>query len=182
MKIKNQLFGAAIASLATVTVAAPTYAIDVMGNLPLSNGNQASTLNGSPSDTPLVTFSTPSPAPTSGARNTFSFTADSSFTLSSEEDYWVVLSGDAFSWMAADPDEAPTSSNGFTTNGYQIKGFGDPNWASSGISNGIAIDASNRTASVPFDFSPTSGFFLVGGLWGANQLRRRKASAKLIED
>jgi hypothetical protein len=242
MKIQSKFLGVAIASVATLGMTAPSYAIEVIGNLPTNNDDQESVLNGtqqkalsftvepgfnwsldsvtlrlggfdsgdadrtspvsggdqtfynvslrtdnggSPSSSSLLLFTNPrdpsNNAPSTGALRNWTFTPTSSYTLASEQKYWIVVSGNAFSWKAADPDEPPTSSQDFTTDGYQIAGFNNSSWAGSSLSNAITVNASNPTA-VPFDFSATPGLFLVGGLWGANQLRRRGSKAKLLED
>jgi hypothetical protein len=250
MKIQAKLLGAALAGVATVLAAAPSYAVAVMSNLPLPNTDQETVLNGSqekglsftvqsgfnwsldsvalrlggfdsgdvditspvsggdqtyynvslradnngsPSANPILLFTNPldptGNSPTSGGQRTWTFTPNSSYTLASNRKYWIVVSGNAFTWKASEfPDTPPTGTNGFTTSGYKIKGFNSNNnnsnqsWTSSSISNGIAVNASNPVASVPFDFSATPGLLLVGGLWGTNKLRRRGSEAKLIKD
>lgn len=243
MKIKSQFLGVAIASVATLGITSPSYAVEVIGNLPTANDDQESGLNGtqqkalsftvepgfnwsldsvtlrlggfdsgdadrtspvpsgdqtfynvslrtdnagSPSSSSILLFTDPrdpsNNSPTTGALRDWTFTPDTSYTLASNQKYWIVVSGNSFSWKAADPDEPPTSSQGFTTNGYQIAGFNSSSWSSSSLSNAITVNADNRTSSVPFDFSATPGLFLVGGLWGASQLRRRGSKAKLLED
>jgi hypothetical protein len=45
---------------------------------------------------------------------------------------------------------------------------------------GVTFSAASGSTSVPFEFSPTLGLLLVGGLFGGNHLRRQHRASKLV--
>jgi hypothetical protein len=132
----------------------------------------------------LLTFANP-PAPSSGEVNNFNLTG--SFTFNPNTTYWLVLSsslGDAYNWVKPQLTVAPTSSQGWTYNGYKFLGASEASgggtgtvWTNSGIFNAFEVNATEITP-IPFAFTPIPGLIVSGIIGGIKRSKKsRKAEA-----
>lgn len=123
-----------------------------------------------------------SPAPSSSLSN-FTYTPSSAFAFTAGTTYWLyadVASGD-FDWVSPTTANQTAPAGLAAFGGYELSTNGGTSFASSSQFNSFLVQTDNASAAVPFDFSPATGLFLIGGLWGANKLRKRKA-VKITED
>lgn len=251
MKIKNQLLGAAIVSVATVATAAPSYALTTLiesnnsaSNYPTLFGTRASVISpsgttgtdeqgntttsgqqkavsfitptnaapeelelnnleillqsldesdgaafdfsiGSPTATPVLTLDNDDiTTPFSNGLSYFTYVPSTPFSFTAGTTYYLTATAanSSYSWITPAAENQTAPSGLATFNGYEFSDDGGDTFSSSSQFNTFAIETNEASAAVPFDFSATPGLFLIGGLWGANKMRRRKSSAKLIED
>lgn len=123
-------------------------------------------------------------APSSGAVNNFNFAG--SFTFNPNTTYWLTLSsslGDAYNWVKPQNTVDPTSSQGWTYNGYKFLGANEATgggsgtvWTSSSIFNAFQVDAT-EIAPVPFAFTPIPGL-IISGIIGAARRARKSRNAE----
>lgn len=143
---------------------------------------------GSPTATPILILDNDDLSPTTPFDNGigfFTYEPSTPFSFTAGTTYYLTATAanSSYNWVtpAVGNEEAPTGLATF--NGYEFSDDGGSNFSSSSQFNTFAIQTNEASAtSVPFDFSATPGLLLIGGLWGANKMRRRKSSAKLIED
>lgn len=92
----------------------------------------------------------------------------STFTLQANTSYWFVLDGPTVSnsllWNSLSPNVAPTAAAGITYDGYRFSSNGGTTWGSSGIFNGVTINA----------VVPAPGAMALLGLGGLAAARRRR--------
>jgi hypothetical protein len=119
-----------------------------------------------------------------GVLDNFTFTSSTAFTFSPSTTYWLYLDADsaAYNWVSPTAANQVAPSGTATYVGYQFSDDDGTTFSNSGQFNSFLITTDSPTTAVPFDFSATPGLLLVGGLWGANKLRRRGSEAKLIKD
>ncbi|MBD1823234.1 hypothetical protein H6F51_12170 [Cyanobacteria bacterium FACHB-DQ100] len=159
---------------------ADTAAMQIRTNLPEDPSNPSDTDN--PSDTILYTLINPT-VPGNGATNNFVFTAPGGSTLLANTTYWLVVTGNSFSWANTINNDLPVAQNGSgwsssPTATYRFQGTGSPTWsAGDGIRNSFRIDASEITP-VPFAFSPIPGLIVSGIIGGVKRARSKSQQAK----
>jgi hypothetical protein len=117
----------------------------------ISNTTPSSTLSGgiysSVGGNPgaLLAAFTSVPIPASMPATEISITTAAPFNLMAGTSYWFVLDGPASTnsllWQSLTPNTAPTPAAGITYDGYRFSSNGGGSWGSSGIFNGVTINA-----------------------------------------
>ena len=106
-----------------------------------------------------------------GATEINSFNVNNGTIATGESDFIAGLNDEALALAAYDPDSG-------------VQSFISADNASSAAwdADSSSLSFSQTSASVPFEFSPTLGLFLVGGLFGISRYAKSRKAAKLIDN
>lgn len=135
----------------------PGSTVDLSGGIYSSTGGNPGSL--------LASFTPVSVAGGTTAQE-ITLTVAGGFSLQANTSYWFVLDGPAFSnsllWNSLSPNTTPTAT-GVSFDGYRFSSNGGTSWGSSGIFNGMTINA-----------VPAPGAAGLLGLAGLAAARRRR--------
>jgi hypothetical protein len=115
------------------------------------------------------------------------FSSTDTLNLDANNTYWIVTgfssnSTGSYQTNATTSDDE-TSSVGWTIGDIGKNSFNQgSSWsdANFGASLLLSVDATTVSAAVPFEFSPSLGLLLVGGLFGGNHLYRKHKESKVV--
>jgi hypothetical protein len=133
-----------------------------------------------PDSTVVATLINPSFTGLANVVDNFTFNA-SGVALTANTDYWLVVSGENFSWSRS-TGSLPTASNGSgwtSPSGYRTSLDGTT-WGASGNNatnaNAFQIDA-NEITPIPFAFTPIPGLIVSGIIGGVRRARNKARRA-----
>jgi hypothetical protein len=113
-----------------------TPASELSGGIYSDSGGNPGTL--------LAAF-TPVPIPENQPATEISITTAAPYQLAANTTYWFVLDGPTYTnsllWQNLTPNTAPTAGAGVTYVGYRFSSNGGSSWGSSGIYNGVTVNA-----------------------------------------
>jgi hypothetical protein len=114
-----------------------------------------------------------------GSINNYLFTPNSSVTLAANTTYW--LTGESSGYYGWGTTGSPNQAGAWTIgDGIVVSHNQGSSWDSNAnVSGQFSIDATSASAAVPFEFSPTMGLLLVGGLFGGKAAYGKYRASKL---
>jgi hypothetical protein len=114
-----------------------------------------------------------------GSHNNYVFTPNSSVTLAANTTYW--LTGESSGWYQWGNTSSPNQTGAWGIgDGIVYSSNQGASWNS--FSNNplqFSVDATSASAAVPFEFSPTMGLLLVGGLFSGKAAYGKYKGSKL---